>query len=690
MPIRREYAVDFDFLNRDNLGRRMACPEVAARVEALLARMTIEDKVAQMHGVSIQPIDELYWTRDNVALGIPALRMVDGPRGARVGIATTFPVAMARGATFDLELEWRVGQAIAREAKANGANVLLAPAINLLRHPAWGRAQETYGEDPLHVGYMGMAFIAGAQTELVASVKHFALNSIEDTRFDVDVSVDERTLHEVYLPHFRACVQQAYVGSVMTAYNKVNGRYCAENVQLVRDILKNDWGFLGFVESDWIFGTRSTVGSLEAGLDIEMPHANFYGSRLCEAVERKQLPLALLDDAVRRILRVKFAFKLDEPSARDLQIPECHEHQELALEVAHKSIVLLKNENQTLPLRAAGRERIAVIGRLADTENTGDRASSAVRSSFVTTVLSGIRDHLGEELIEHVPSDVLDASARHKIANCQVAIVVVGLDYMDEGENIPFIQGGGDRDSLRLSARHEQLVKEVAAALPRTIVLLQAGSALDVAELAKMVPALLMVWYPGMLGGEAAADVIFGKVCPSGRLPITFARSATCLPPFDHVGKAVTYELLHGYRYLDAHDRHALYPFGFGLSYTRFDYQALALESEHIAQSGSLRLDVQLTNAGERLGEEVVQAYVSFPTGEKRARPRKILAAFARVKLAPGETKRVELQIEARVLGWYDAAQKALSVDSGPYRLWVGPSSEDLPLRAEFHVMADE
>jgi beta-glucosidase len=689
MSIRREHAVDFELLNRDNLGKRLSSAEVETRVDALLSRMTLTDKIGQMHGVSIQPIDELYWTRDNLALGIPALRMVDGPRGARAGVATTFPVAMARGATFDLELEWRVGRAVAREAKAHGANVLLAPAVNLLRHPGWGRAQETYGEDPHHVGRMGMAFIAGAQTELVASVKHFALNSIEDTRFDVDVSVDERTLHEVYLPHFRACVQQAHVGSVMSAYNKVNGSYCAENRHLLRDILKEEWGFLGFVESDWIFGTRSTVASLEAGLDIEMPNANFYGPRLREAIEREQVSMALLDDAVRRILRVKFAFKLDEPSTRDLTIPECHEHQELALEVAHKSIVLLKNERETLPLDAARAERIAVVGRLSNTENTGDRASSAVRSSFISTVLAGIRDHVDEEVIEHVASDILDAAARDKISRCQIAVVVVGLDYLDEGENIPLLEGGGDRDSLRLSAHQEQLVRDVAALVSRTVMVLQGGSAIEISGLAELVPALLMTWYPGMLGGEAVADVIFGKVCPSGRLPITFARSAACLPAFDHASKAVRYDALHGYRYLDAHGQSAHYPFGFGLSYTRFSYEALELQSSELTPSQVVCADVQLTNSGERAGEEVIQAYVSFPEAG-RARPRKILAAFARVKLAPHETKRVELRIAVSELAWYDAKLQKFSVDHGTYSLWAGPSSETLPLRTQFQVIRAE
>jgi beta-glucosidase len=394
--------------------------------------------------------------------GLAPFRMVDGPRGVRAGIATTFPVAMARGASWDPALEAEVGEAIALEARARGANVLLAPAINLLRHPAWGRAQETYGEDPEHVGRMGAAFIAGAQRHLVASAKHFALNSIENSRFEVDVRVDAQSLREVYLPHFERAVRDAHVGSVMSAYNRVNGTYCAENRALLRDTLKGEWSFRGFVESDWILGTRSTAASLEAGLDIEMPQASFYGPALLEAVRAGSVPEALVDDAVRRILRVKLAFGFDRMRDVSSDVIESAHHTGLALRSAQRSMVLLKNEGSMLPLVAKQVRSLALVGSLSDAHGTGDHGSSAVTSSYVVTAKDGLCDALGASRVVHVPYDVLDGAAERAVKAADVAVVVVGLTYLEEGENIPFVEGGGDRRSLRLPFVHEALIRRVA------------------------------------------------------------------------------------------------------------------------------------------------------------------------------------------------------------------------------------
>ncbi len=675
-------AYDLAVLNEGNRGRSLTDPAVEARVSQVLARMTLAQKVTQLHGTSIQPTNELYLTAGEPTLGVPAFKMVDGPRGARVGVATTFPVAMARGASFDPELERRVGMAIALEAKAYGANVLLAPAVNLLRHPGWGRAQETYGEDPLHVGRMAVGFIAGAQNHLVASVKHFALNSIENTRFEVDVQVDPVALHEVYLPHFRVSVRDAHVGSVMTAYNKVNGSYCAENATLVRETLKRRWGFRGFVESDWIFGTRSTVASALAGLDIEMPSANYYGHKLREAVERGSVALSVIDDAVSRVLRVKLGFGLDrdEPVAEDMI--ECAAHAELALEAAHKSIVLLKNERVTLPFDANRLSRVAVVGRLSDLENTGDRGSSAVRSSIVTTVLGGVRDHLPDVQVEHVGVDTLDAGARARLTTAEVAIVVVGLDYRDEGENIPFNAGGGDRTSLRLSNAQEILVREVSRLVPRTVVVLIAGSAVEVRPWIDAVPALLLAWYPGMLGGEAVADVLFGRVCPSGKLPISFARDVRDLPAFDPVSKAVRYDYAHGAWHLESQGTLPEFPFGFGLSYTRFEYSDLTVEQRPLEGDVELTVCVCVKNIGPRAGDEVVQLYVRTEAGRV---PRR-LCGFGRLSLSPGEQKCLRMRVRGRDLAGYDVATGEFSLHTRRGTLFVGSNSRELPLFTEYQI----
>src|SRR5262249_31138134 len=332
--------------------------------------------------------------------GIPGFAMLDGPRGVSLmaGRATSFPVAMARAASWDTEFEERVGEAIGAEARAKGANVLLTPTANLLRHPRWRRAQETYDEEPYHGGRMGVGFVHGAQRHVVASAKHYAVNSIEDTRLVVDVLVDERTLREVYLPHFRMVVQEGGVGSVMAAYNQVNGQYCTENVHLLRQILKEDWGFLGFVESDWFVATHSTELSLLAGLDIEMPVPVYYGPPLMGAVENGVSSLTLVDDAVRRVLRVKLCFRVSdaarEPPAEPL---------ERALEAAGRSSVLLQTERGTLRLDRAAASSIAVVGDLAMTANLGDLGSSVVEPSFAVSPLEGIRALAGDVSITYVP-----------------------------------------------------------------------------------------------------------------------------------------------------------------------------------------------------------------------------------------------------------------------------------------------
>jgi len=503
-------------------------PQVEARIDMLLPQMTLAEKVAQMHGSGIA--DGLWETSGNDELGIPRFRMTDGPRGVGVltGISTAFPVAMARGATWDPALEERVGGAIGQEVAAKGGNVLLAPVLAILRHPRWGRAQETYGEDPVHLGDMGVGFIRGAQEHVIASAKHFAANSIEDTRFTVNVTIDQRSLREIYLPHFRRAVQEANVGSVMSAYNLVNGAYCGENFPLLHEILKGEWGFRGFVESDWLLGTRSTVASAIAGLDIEMPGANFYGDRLVQAVEAGDVPLATIDTAVRAILRVKFCFGLDRgdpspeiPAADDDDVAS-PAHSELALEVARRSIVLLANRDAALPLRRDAVASIAVVGVLADTANLGDTGSSNVRPPFVVTPLQGIRDHAGGVLIRSVDSDDPTSEDEAMIAAADAAIVVVGLTSEDEGESVV---GGGDRENLYLSRQQEQLITRTASLNDRTIVILEGGSAITMESWRDDPAAVLMAWYPGQEGGNAIAEVLFGDVNPSAKLPISFPRS---------------------------------------------------------------------------------------------------------------------------------------------------------------------
>jgi len=656
------------------------------RVAALLSAMSLQEKVEQMHGGGTADGQGLSPTPDNGRLGIPGFRMVDGMRGvgAATGVATTFPVGSARGATFDPALEQRVAEAIGAEARARGANVLLAPTINLLRHPRWGRAQETYGEDSFHIGAMAAGFVRGAQAHVVASAKHFAVYSIEDTRFTVNVTIDERTLREVYLPHFKRVVD-AGVGSIMSAYNSVDGSYCGENHHLLSDILDGDWAFDGFVESDWVFGTHSTVASALAGLDIEMPGARYYGQPLVDAVTAGSVPAAAIDGAARRILRAKFRSGIFDglPVLDPAAVVESPEHTALARAVEEEAIVLLKNDRGLLPVDRATARRIAVVGSLANTPNTGDNGSSATSSSYVVTPLAGIRQAAGSVAVVDLSRDVLSPDDEAAVAAADVAVVVVGLTAADEGEAI--LNTGGDRKSLELSATHAQLVADVASKNPNTVVVLEGSGPIVVEPFVDGIGALVMAWYPGMEGGNAIAGVLFGDVNPSGRLPVTFPRSEAQLPPFVDDQNQVTYGFLHGYRYVDAAGENPRFPFGFGLSYTSFSFARLALDRTTAAKDGRVHLSVDVTNTGPRVGDEVVQAYASCPFSAVVRAPRE-LKAFARVTLAPGETRTVGMDIDVADLAYWDVGAGAFVVEPVAYSLEVGSSSRDLPLSASFSV----
>ncbi len=658
-----------------------AAAAVEHRIDTLLAHMTLAEKVEQMHGASLTGVAH---TAPNVSRGIPGLVMVDGPRGVGVtlGRATAFPVGAARGATWDPALEERVGEAIGTEARAKGVDMILAPTINLLRHPRWGRAQETYGEDTVHVGRMAVGFIRGAQRHVIASAKHFAGNTIEATRFSVNVSVDERTLREVYLPHFRMAVQQGHTGSVMSAYNKVNGQYCGENVHLLHDVLKEDWGFKGFVESDWVFGTRSTAPAANAGLDIEMPAPIRY-LKLADAVMAGQVSIATINAAVRRILRAQFCFRLDtDPPVPDPSQVETPAHQELARQVAREAIVLLKNDGGALPLERAQVGSIVVVGELAATANLGDLGSSTVVPSASIAPLDGIRAAAGTVPVTYLPGPTLSADDQATIGAAGVAVVVVGLDYRDEGEGQI---AAGDRQGLALPRDQDQLVSAVAALNPRTVVVLEGSGAITI-PWADAVAAVVMAWYPGEEGGAAIAEVLFGDVTPSGKLPVTFPRAEADLPPFDDVSLEVTYDYYHGYRYLDRHGTEPLFPFGFGLSYTTFRYAHLTVSPPTISAHGRVRVTADVTNTGAVPGDEVAQLYVGYQ-GSRVDRAVRDLKAFARIHLAPGETRTVPFDLQAADVAFWDSAVGAFVAEPITYEVHVGSSSRDLPLSGSFAVV---
>jgi beta-glucosidase len=663
------------------------------RVDGLLAKMTLREKVRQMSCSYWQAYKLLRyrsWTFDsglNRRLGIPPVRFTDGPRGEVISPSTCFPVSMARGASFDPALEERVGDAVGIEARARGASFYGGVCINLLRHPGWGRAQETYGEDSHLLGLMGVGLVTGAQRHVMACAKHFACNSIENSRFYVNVKISERALREVYLPHFKACID-AGCASVMSAYNRLNGRYCGHNPDLLTRILKEDWGFDGFVISDFVFGVRDTVPAANAGLDIEYPLPRFYGEKLHRAIVHGDVPMEKIDDSVRRILRQKDRFR--EIAAKTGYTKDriaCIEHTRLALESAEKGIVLLKNRDQVLPFEPERIGSIAVIGRLANRANLGDTGSSRVKPPYAVSPMEGITKRAGErvKVLYESGRSIKKALAAARAADA--VVVMAGTDWLDEGESI-FPGIGGDRKNLKLKKHDEHLILSLARENPRTVVVVESGSAIIMENWRDEVAAILMAWYPGMEGGNAIASVLFGDVNPSGKLPLTIPKEEEQLMAFDTKAKEVEYGLYHGYRHFDKLGLTPAFAFGFGLSYTSYHYSNLRLNCDAISPDGAIAVSVDVTNIGERAGEEVAQMYVSC-VQSRIERAVKELKGFKRVALDPGETKTVVFTLPASDLAsWDDGENPGWFIEEGEYKVMVGPSSlmEDLSLSVCFRI----
>jgi beta-glucosidase len=660
---------------------------------ARVAKMTLKEKVGLMTGRGLTklmlPIHFVFFKHYNRApypnnpvprLGVPSIKFCDGPRGVVSQHSTCFPVAMARGATFDVDLERRVGDVIGKEVIAAGGNYFAGVCINLLRHPAWGRAQEVYGEDPHLLGRMGVAVIEGVQAlGVMACVKHFAMNSMENARFKVDVQCSERTLHEVYLPHFKMCID-AGAASVMSAYNKVQGEYCGQNKKLLRDILKGEWGFNGFVISDFIWGVHDTVASAENGLDIEMPWPKYFGNKLVKAIKAGKLDVKHVDEAARRITATTLRFA--ETLSRhpfDPGIVACEEHRQLALLVAEKSMTLLKNENTTLPLDRAVIKRLAVLGKLARQKNIGDNGSSKVKPPYVVTPLQGLETLLGDDVAVDYCDDDDAATVSKACAAADAVVIVVGNRYSDEGEYLTnsAVSLGGDRDQLGLRPQDIALIEAAAGANQRCIVVLIGGSAITVSEWQGKVASILYAYYPGMEGGTAIANTLFGLAVPGGKLPFSIPTDATHLPFFDKNAKAIEYGYYHGYTLLEKDNRTPAYAFGFGLSYSQFE-----LSDAHFSTSDKAFIaEVFVTNVGQRAADEVVQLYIGCSQSSVD-RPGKILRAFERISVAAGQSVRVRLTAGLDSMRYFDESIAGWRFEALAYELYIGTSSRDQDLIA--------
>jgi len=685
-------------------GRVLSPEEVDGYARKLLAEMTLQQKVLQMSGdtslwdmIKLITFEKLKYNDAPIAAGadtrlaIPPIGFADGPRGVVLNQSTAFPVAMARGASWDRELQRRVGDVIGKEIRAQGGTLWGGVCVNLLRHPSWGRAQETLGEDPYLLGELAAASVEAVQAhKVMGCAKHYALNTIEETRTKVDVRVDERTLREVYLPHFER-LAAADVASFMSAYNKVNGDYAGESRHLLREILKEEWGYRGFVMSDFFMGVYDGKKAALAGLDLETPWTEAYGKTLVAAVEKGEVPLAVIDEAVLRLLRRKIEYATrPDPIAYPATLVRAKEHVALAREVAEKGVVLLKNHAGLLPLDPVSLKTVAVIGRLADAPNLGDHGSSRVYPPDTVTVVEGLREALGAvSVIHETGADVLKALAAARAADA--VVVVVGFDQSDEGEYIPQkpnkAEWGGDREDLALKREDRELILSVAAENPRTIVVLVGAAAITVEEWHEKAGAILMAFYPGEQGGAAVARLLLGQANPSGKLPFTVPRDAAALPPFDNESLAVEYGYYHGYTLAEKKGWEPRYAFGHGLSYTTYAYANLSLDAQAAKPDGTVLASVDVTNVGSRAGEEVVQLYVGFPSS-RVDRPVKLLRGFEKVALAAGETKRVTFTVPVGGLAYYDVGAKAWVVERQPHSVSVGGSSRaaDL-LTATFQVV---
>jgi len=702
--------------NQNNYSQNIWEINTDSLAESLISNMTLEEKIDQMYGekmiFSIPKFIGSYLFKDRFAhiyvgknerLNIPPWVLSDGPRGARVldkkiNAVTTFPVAMARAASWDTNLENKVHKVIAKEMRANKTNYAATPCINLLRHPGWGRAQETYGEDPWLLGEFGLAAVKGIESHnVMACPKHFALNSVENSRWVIDVLIDERALREVYLPHFKKVIQKGKPASIMSAYNKVRGTYSGSNKELLTEILRDDWGFEGFISTDWMYGLYDGIEGIKAGLNVEMPWQDEYSyNTIREGIEEKKISENDIDKLVLNTLktRLKYAFAYDSIDYPHSIILDSS-HINLAAKVAEESMVLIKNKNNVLPFNKIFGSKIGIVGRLANEINTGDLGSSNSKPPYVITPFEGLKLYhksLNNEVILIDESNVEEI--RNVSKSVEQMIVVVGYTYEDEGEYILSrsemvksaeaneligVKGiGGDRVNLRLKPEDEKLIDEVSQLNDNVVVVYVGGSAIDMSPWEDKVNAILFSWYSGMEGGNSLAKILYGDVNPSGKLPFTIAKNQYDYPYFNPYTDSITYEYYHGYTLFEKFNKEIAYPFGYGKSYTDFKYSNLKIEKNKILDS-TLVVNVDIMNIGNFAGKEITQLYIGFKNS-KIDRPIKLLRDFKKNFLDIGERKTINLSVNINDLKWYNKKSRKWEIEDIEYEIYVGGSSKEKDL----------
>lgn len=667
---------------------RLSFTEQAAE---LAAQMTLREKIALMTGCSDMELLRSGWRKTGNfsfypyraggcdRLGVPQLVFSDGQKGAVCGFreTTCFPAPVCRGAGFDPALEQQIGAAIGRELRGFGVNTFGGVCVNLPYHPAWGRCQDVYSEDSFLIGRLGAALVQGVQREnVMACVKHFAFNSIENARLYVNVRCTPRTEREVFLPHFKACIDAGAV-CVMGAFNRYDGEYCCENRHLLHDILKGEWGFDGIVMSDWFSGIHDTKKAVLSGLDLEMPQEAYYGEKLLCKVRRRQIPEAVINEAALRIIRTLLAVDAAQKSAPQ-QPADRKAHAALALRAAREGITLLKNEKAVLPFSRTATRKIAVFGALATAENLGDHSSSRVFPAHTVSLLDGISAMLPKAEIIYYSGENL-AHAKRLAAASDAVIIAAGYTYQDEGEYMTPITSpevdrcmGGDRKSLRLHESDAAFIREVGPCCRNTAVVLFGGGTIIPTEWMDAAPAILMAYYPGQEGGTALAEILFGKINPSGHLPFVVPYREEDLPPVDFTAEEVFYAYYHGYTRLEKNHTRPLYPFGFGLSYTSFQLE----QPSFTAEDGMLCAACTVKNTGAVSGEAVVQLYVGFDRSAID-RPHRVLCGFARTALAAGEKRFIRLRCPLSQLQYYDEVSGTFRLEHMVHEVYLGFCCDD-------------
>ena len=652
------------------------------KIDELVKQMTLEEKAALCTGATS-------WTTTRVdRLGIPELTVSDGPHGVRHQAnpddfiapslpATCFPTASCMASTWDVDLIHSLGQALAEECIAQKVDVVLGPGANMKRSPAGGRNFEYYSEDPYLAGQMAASFILGVQSKGVGtSLKHFATNNQETQRLVISSEVDERTLREIYLPAFETAVKEGQPWTVMCAYNKLNGTFCSENHRLLVDILKDEWGFEGFVVSDW-GAVHDRVAALKGGLDLEMPGARQLRTKaVIKAVRSGELSEALLDESARRILGIVFK-GAETPKGKAF---DSAAHHTLARQVAAQGMVLLKN-NGILPLKS--QIRMAVIGHSAQHAHFQGGGSSHINPTMVDNPYEELQKLAGTAELTftegYTPDGKEDPALIEQAVgiarSAEVALLYIALPALKEFE-------GYDRTDLDLSSQQVALIKAVTGVQPNTVVILNNGAPLVMGAWIEGTAAVLEAWMMGQAGGGAIADLLFGKTTPSGKLAETFPLDLKDTPAFlNFPGEngQVRYGegLFIGYRYYDAKAVPVQFPFGFGLSYTTFAYSNPKVSTASFRDVDGLTVSVDVTNTGNMAGREVVQVYV-HDAKSSLVRPEKELKGFAKLELQPGETRTVSVKLDFRAFAFYHPAFKQWITEDGEFEILIGASSADI------------